>query len=329
MSNRSRRRAQGNKQRPDPDHNLAAEQFPRLNEEFYRAKPYDYFRQRLLSLLLVASDSEHVSSALRDGLSLGVLAVKDVDRGSKEDTTAYASTESIVLLHHTTEALFRLYFAHAGSPPCPWLEASRITFGGEFKTKVSDLLSSLNSAETKSDVLKVFRLFDTYESAASSFSGTEEKWLEQAQGVIDLLQLAGHRLVSEGPLYNAAKHGLTVVAGERGVELGSQPDLVIGRHGPSNEFLAVNRDSRHWEQRTTWVEIDATLGITYLLIREMEALYDIARARYLGRSEGFRLPDLTPSIVQKVWMPNLKDGEPRIVVDTMSQELLYYRNSES
>lgn len=328
MSSQRRCSASNNQQRPDPDHNLAIEQFPPLNEEFYRAKPYDYFRQRLLSLLLIASDSEHVTSALRDGLSLGTLAVKNVDRSSREENTAYAATESIVLLHHTAEALFRLYFAHAGSPACPWLEASRTTFGGEFKAKVDRLLSSLDAADTRSDVLKVFRLFGTYESATPAYGGTKEQWLEQAQGLIDLLQLAGNRLVSEGPLYNAAKHGLTVVAGERGVELGQHPDLTISRHGPSNDFLTVNRDNARWEQRTTWVEIDATMGVTYLLIREMEVLFDIARARYLGQKASIRFPDLTPQLVRKTWMPSVKDGEVQLFIDTMSQQLLYYKRDE-
>jgi hypothetical protein len=324
----SRRRTASKKQkatRPNPDHNLAVEQFPQLNEEFYRAKPYDYFEQRLLSLMLMASDSMHVTSALRDGLSVGTLAVKNIERRPEEEATAYAATESIVLLHHTTEALFRLYFAHVGGPTCPWLEASRITFGGDFKAKVEQLLSSLDSAETRSDVLKVFRGTDTYKKAKANSRGTEEQWLEQGQGLIELLHLAGTRLVGEGPLYNAAKHGLTVVAAERGMNLDTNSDLAIARHGPSNRFLTANREKGRWEKKTTWVEVDATMGFAYLVIREIEALYNVARLRYLGQAGG-RLPSLTPEIVRNAWMPSVKDDEVKIVVDTMSEELLYYED---
>ncbi len=215
--------------KPDPDHNLAVEQ---LNGEFYGAKPYDYFEQRLISLLLMVADSEHVASALRDGVGIGTFAVKNAERRPENEATAYAATEAIVLLHHATEALFRLYFAHVGAPPCPWLEVSRVTFGGEFKKKLDSLLSSLDTPETRSDVAKVFRGADTYGAVRSAFSGTEEQWAEQINGIVELLRLVGSRLINEGPLYNAAKHGFTVVAGERGIKLNAGPGVIIGRDGP-------------------------------------------------------------------------------------------------
>ena len=57
---------------PTPaDHNLAREQYPGLNREFYTAEPGDYFRVRLRSLLLAIADSPAIDKVLEQGIAYG------------------------------------------------------------------------------------------------------------------------------------------------------------------------------------------------------------------------------------------------------------------
>jgi hypothetical protein len=53
-----------------------------------------------------------------------------------------AALESTVLLHHAGETLMRLYLAHAGDAPCPWMEIARFPDSRRFKDALSRLLSS-------------------------------------------------------------------------------------------------------------------------------------------------------------------------------------------
>jgi hypothetical protein len=322
-----RRRPHPKPKKPSPDRNLAIEQYPELNEMFYRSKPYSYFEHRLISLLLVVGGSAHVATALKEELSFGELKVRaGLLRAPDDQPSDYAAIESVVLFHHAAEALFRLYFAHLGGPPCPWIEASRVMLGNEFKQRLEGLLSSLGSEETRSDVLKVFRGTDTYASASEAFTGTVEQWNEQVQGLLDLLHHVGTELLTAGPLYNAAKHGLAVLSDQRGVKLDLQPDFALAAHGPPVSLLGVNRESARWERVTSWVEIDGVIAMTLLVVRELEALFQVARLRYIGETAG-ELPRITPEMVRRFQHPRADNDEVMFVVTSMNQELMYYADN--
>lgn len=78
------------------DHNLASEQFPELNREFYDANPADYVHRRLRGLIISISDSPAIHDALVQGVSYGTTEIR---RGTEHEddqaaTEAYASLES-------------------------------------------------------------------------------------------------------------------------------------------------------------------------------------------------------------------------------------------
>lgn len=317
----------------NPDHLLASEQLRGLNEQFYRSRPYSYLHQRLVGLLLVACEPESVVAAAQEPLSIAELKITVGElRPQDERAIDYAALESIVLLHHASEALFRIYFAHSNGPACPWLEASRIAYGGAFKTKVKKMLDSLdNDEELRADILKVFRGTATYQSASDGgFAGTEAQWTDHVAGFFDLLTLAGNRLLKEGTLYNAAKHGLAVHAGQVGISLGDADPPLLHVDGPAVALLDVNPSSQHWEKVITWVHVDTTIALTSLVIREVEAIFQIGRLRYLGELPTTALPTVTPAMINALQTQSqiakaATDASGTVMlVETMREELTYY-----
>jgi hypothetical protein len=114
----------------DPNYLPAAENHRELNEAFYRARPHAYFNQRLETLVLIAGKSGQLDELLAQGVTLGRLKaggaptpdLTEHQRAEAEqDRERFVIAEAEVLLHHAAETLLRLYLAHEGLPPCPWL----------------------------------------------------------------------------------------------------------------------------------------------------------------------------------------------------------------
>jgi hypothetical protein len=311
---------------PQLDHLIVPTEFSELNRGFYRARPYSYLSQRTFSLLLMIGESEQMKEAAKeeveiDDVKIRIGAIQDDD----EQILDYAALEATVLFHHAAEALFRLYFAHVGGPACPWLEASRLDMGPSFRTRVQELTDSLAEESTRSDVLMVFRGAHTWDAVRAGFSGTEEKWREQVDGLLQFLAHVGRRLLSESFLYNAAKHGIAVLSEEMGMRLGDADDPLLHADGPTVTFLDKDRGSGRWNRITTWIDVGRTIVTIMYVVGEIKALFQIARARYLNERADFLLPNVTPKFVEAIQGPEPRGNEAVFVVNTMREELRYYR----
>ncbi len=115
-----------------------------MNQKFYRGSPHRYFNRRLPSLILAAADNERIRQAFEEGVSFGNLTIRGAEDYDETERMNYAVVESVVLLHHASEALVRLFLAHEGKPPCPWLEVARLRHAA-FKQKVEELASSIDT----------------------------------------------------------------------------------------------------------------------------------------------------------------------------------------
>lgn len=203
MSRSSRRRAKAKTRAPNgpsADHNLAPEQFPDLNREFYRADPTDYIQRRVRALVVSVADSPAIDKALRQGVSYGTIAVhREQDHeADKKATEAYLSMETTNLLHHAAESLLRLYFAHADHPPCPWLEISRRGMPGEFKARVDQLRGALQHQETIDSLRTIFIGHTTPDALGWTFS--PEEWQRKTNGLLMLIEHLCTTVLNDAPM---------------------------------------------------------------------------------------------------------------------------------
>jgi hypothetical protein len=324
-----RRSKPRSKPRPGPDDNLAVEQFPELNRQFYSAKlqPHDYLMHRYRSVFLAAQSPEVLACAFDSELSIGDLRAtwSTADKWDEEEIRDYVSTESTVLLHHASEALFRLYFAHADSPECPWLAVARLRLPSQFKDRLSRFMGESESDATAQSAMQVFYGHGTV---------TEDKqaqWTTLKDGLVLLLKHLGRRLLDEAPLYNSAKHGLSLVPGAAGMQFGDQSGpLRIRADGPSITHLTVmdGQRGRRWAQQTVWLNPTQTLGLVLLALYELSNLWHVARCRYAGQVwDQSKVRYVTPELLSEVLDPKLNGEEVRITVPSMSMELLYYQTA--
>lgn len=315
------------KPRPGPDDNLAPEQFPELNRQFYSGKlqPRDYLMHRYRSLFLAAQSPEALACAFDNELSIGKLRAKWSSTDEEWDDVEirdYVSTESTVLLHHTSEALFRLYFAHADSPECPWLAVARLRIPSHFKDRLSRFMS-----ESKDDAVAQSAMFVFYGHGTVD-AAMQEQWTLLKDGLMMLLTHLGRRLLEEAPLYNSAKHGLSLVPGAAAMQFGDQSGpLRIRADGPSITYLTVMEGQRgkRWAQETVWLDPTRTLAVVMLALHQMGNLWHVACQRYAGKAwDETKMRNMVPDFVSKVLNPPLEDGEVRVTVPSMTMELLYY-----
>lgn len=318
------------------DRNLAPEQFPELNKEFYSADPEDYLDRRGIALMMAISNSPAIRDAAAEGLSYGTLAVNGSPGEAEGDDNAidrYASLESTNLLHHAGECMLRLYFAHSGLPPCPWLEVARLRSPRAFKERTEALLQSLDEQATIDDLVITF--LGNTDPKRLGLTATPEEW----QGLIDgLVMLVGHIgsvLLDQASLYNATKHGLAVVGGHHGLSLGpamedahaaEEAEPVISASGPALAYLDLTDPDpttpRQWTKKLTFVPIESNIALTKIISKYVGSLWKIAKYRYTGTSTTpFSLPGFDRAALYRV-ISTGRD-EP-IVITTMTVQLLYY-----
>ncbi|MER7921826.1 hypothetical protein ABTY96_01615 [Streptomyces sp. NPDC096057] len=263
----------------NPNEDLAPEQFPDLNRSFYGSDPADYFRKRLDLLLLAAAKPRELDAMLADGFSYGDLTIKQQEGEPTDEgmtsLKAFISTEAEVLVHHASEALLRLYLAHAEGSPCPWLECAGLTSFKVFKKRVAQLRDEPIPAE---DISRVFlgRISD----------GSDDEVQPHIRTMRRFLRLVAARLLSDSNLYNSAKHGLAVLSGPANlVVTDDQTGASFGGGGPSLSYLEIetkeNKD-RLWRRTTRWIDAEQTMIQTHAIITAMVSLWDVAKARYTG-----------------------------------------------
>ncbi len=232
------------------DEGILEGQWDDLNRAFYRtgSGPHAYIRARLATLRSMVN--------------------RDV-----------RTVESVNLLHHAAEALVRQFLAHRGAPDCPWLELSRLRNFSESKAAVSELGDALAAGERPDDVVAVFYGAPDGDPASAPDAGA-------GPGLGALLRYASDVLLDEAGMYNAIKHGIAAVPGKRAF-----PDEIDGRpfprqRGGGMSLLTLQPldadDGRRWTRVITYVDAEENIAMVALIAEQLENLWNVARAKYLG-----------------------------------------------
>ena len=316
--------------RPE-DIDLAFENSPRLNADFYRSEPHVYIRHRLSNLMLVAAKDEELSRLLSEGVSFGLISTgpkggepKVYTESDRESALRFVALEAEVLLHHATETLLRLFLAHAGVPLTPWLEMSRLRSFREFKEIVNKRFLEDTPEDRESDVAEVF--YGSNDITNYDPRPSDDEWAESVRTIDRFLVRFASNLLSDARLYNAAKHGLAVKPGEYGLTLGDQENPLIDRHGMALQYLEVVEGQ--WKRTVEWVETDASVIYIWIATDLMEQLWSVGRRRYTG--EGAMEVKIWKEEIHKVIddAANKLMGEGPALLKSMSESLLYYASRE-
>ena len=310
----------------DPNHLLAAENDPALNETFYSARPYRYFIQRLESLMLVAGRPTELETLIAEGVTIGKLKAgghpreertEDEEAEAAQDRERYVISETEVLVHHAAETLLRLYLAHEPLPPCPWLTMAEERSFAAFKQRVRKLSEDLSQGRRRQELARAF--FGHHDRYALAPTPPEDPWNMGIKNVATWLGwYADHFL--DANVYNAAKHGFAVQPGEAAFQLGD--DELISRSGPAIEYLETTTDDEgrvRWQRTTQWVDVERFMAYVFMAARLMKALMEVGRARY-GKGT---LPVLD-LFVEPAFEKTIAADE--IQFNKLSFGLLYYRD---
>lgn len=306
--------------------------FDRLNRDFYRADPADYFHTRWLSLVLLAGRPDDVLALLRDGATHGHVHVRI--EGSEIDVNGvrdHVTMDSQVLLHQASEALLRLYLAHAARPLCPWMEVAGETSFGRFKERVR---KEILGGDIRADVKFVFLGVQPPDGHPHD----AEAWSGAADNLASFLRVLARRWLEEAHAYNALKHGLAVLPSSMRLqfiaETGTLEEARVLGDGPSLDYLECSawegneRDGsrREWKRTTTWIDVSESLAFTSVARSMIGSLWTIARARYTGTElagdiffpqnltpSSLRSPDRAPgrSWSMKVGLDEVRPPKPR------------------
>ena len=254
-----------------------------LNARFYSASPGRYLHTRWLLPGAMAGNRAGVDALLSEGAQFQDLVftatTEPIDGHCSHEHVAYVVTESQALLHHASETLLRLAFAHMDKPSCPWMEIARLRLPGTFKHRVQVTLTWPSS--------RLDRL------AGFLFAGdpSSEAGLSCGRAMARLLRAASREVTERAVIYKSVKHGLSVVAGESALWFFSENDpepTPAGGTGPSITYLdsLETLEDREWSEHTEWIDLRSSLLLTRLLIMVIEAMWSIAAASYAGSALG-------------------------------------------
>lgn len=268
---------------------------------FYNADPAEFIKMRIESLSLMACTDEQLAPAFGADRVISTSRVGDKDApevsarfGAMKppDLAArkrYIRMESVMIAHHASEALLRLFFAHVEHEECPWLGMSASTDFAEFKGKVS---TALKQGFDRAQIAMVFLGGDSPTDACIQLSDNE---FDDAIDAIDLLLAdAGRRFIGDSFLYNAVKHGVTAVAiDDDEAEVAFRSDE--GEHttlhkGPMHVYLhkklfpGAPKSAPEWLYSADDANPTRELSVSTLISKAIDSLWAVARRRYMGAS---------------------------------------------
>lgn|GEM_PF-6583300 len=276
------------------DEGIAPGQWEELNRNFYGRNngPHSYINARLGALGAMDDDSRVV--------------------------------ESVNLLHHAAEAFARHYLALRGFPDCPWLEIARLRSFPEFKRAVSTLREA-SDGENHEDLIAVF-CGPTKGRAPAALAAIEAA----GQGLEMLFAYAADALLDEAGMYNAVKHGVAAVPGMR--RLPSEVlDAVSGMTMRGNGLSLLTLEpvgegvERRWVRVIRYIDVAENTAMTTLMSQQLENLWAVARARYLGTKLG-RLRPVTADMANLARYSAGLDAPP--MFQEIAHSLLYMSEAD-
>jgi len=111
-----------------------------------------------------------------------------------------------MIVHHASEALLRLFFAHVDHPECPWLGMADQRGANQFKDRFGE------ATKSGFDAGEIAWVFLGGESPTDSeLDMTAEEFDASVEGVDRLLWDCALRVTDDSFLYNGGKHGLTSI----------------------------------------------------------------------------------------------------------------------
>jgi len=263
--------------------------FATLNETFYRASPPAYFEQRLFMLMATADKMIDLSEFIRKGMQFGPISVGPVaDYASTDDERAhqeqFLTTESIALLHHVSETLLRLYFAHASLVPVPWLALVAERNPNAFKDRVRRrfLEVSADSPEEEAELATVF--FGAPGRAALSPEPAQDAYEEGLRNIARWMRFFAREFIRNANLYNSVKHGVAIQPGrsQLAVSIDGVEEPFLSAQGTSVTFVEQKamggRDA--WHLTTVWLEPSHLTAAASVGIKLMYQLWNLGCTRY-------------------------------------------------
>jgi hypothetical protein len=326
------RRSRPQQEKPSPDRGLADENYAELNATFYGMKPHIYLRRRLRSLWLWHGDPPGLAEILGekfivDGMAV-TLGTEGDDEAEKRERERFVVIEAEVLLHHVSETLLRLYLVHAKESSCPWLDVSREKSFGRLKKDIQRLRKRLETGEEKRGIENAF--LPPGDRAVMLPDHGEEVWEQAVQNLSEYLDYYAAHFLDAAP-YNAAKHGLALLAGQSGIELGASGDSLpfLKRSGPALVYLDIERDERtgdpRWAKVTKWIVLRRALAMTHMGCRLIEEVWKIGTGHRTSEEpvDLHLFTDPRCAEVLRSTEHEVQGGIPGVTTDRVSERLLY------
>ncbi|WP_425005767.1 hypothetical protein [Mycolicibacterium sp. S3B2] len=260
-------------------------QFPELNAVFYSAEPSEFIKMRIENLALMACTDEALAPAygsdrpVGDTLHYPATSVPHPTKRHK-----YVRMEAVTIVHHASEALLRLYFAHIDYPECPWLGMSTSTDFAGFKKQVGE---ALEKGFNLDDIAAVFLGGSDPEDAGIKMG--KNKFKETAEALQRLLIECADRFLGDSFLYNAVKHGMTAIDTDAKLNWdwgnGKQIQMMDGFvHGYLHQKLhpKATKNDGQWFLSLADSNPERDLAVATVITYAIDSLWDVARRRYMG-----------------------------------------------
>jgi hypothetical protein len=211
-------------------------------------------------------------------------------------------------------------------PECPRLEIARIRSPGDFKRQLESKVLKPEFGELAETLMPVFyysdEVFGLLDPKPSVAAVTDAKL-----AVASWAQTLGSMLLERSTLYNVAKHGFALQAGEGGFRLGSElagGDPAFSFAGSSIAYLAVvgAPEDRRWAEQMSFIDPAESVACSIMACNLIEQLWTIARVRY-ARPENLPTICLFDFKFPEIRVARAKEHGP-CVVQTMTIPLSYY-----
>lgn len=298
------------------DRGLSPDSAQILDERFYSAQPWAYFRRRLVHLGLTADPSSEFALPIGASFKVGPVEIRLEPSDAEDDeadvssitTTRFVAIEAEMLLHHVSETLLRLALAHL--PPrspqpveSPWLAIARERSFSNFKNLVRERFVEREPPATRPDMEALFDLHPEDDEAAAN------------ERLDDLARYLSYyaSIFLDSDAYNAAKHGLALRGEQSNLKVQIEDRELLDVTGYNLDFLRVVEDSdqrSRWAITKRWFSLEVSIALVWLATSLLENLWSVGRQKRLGAA---RVRVFTPPSLDTLL--RIADGNPRCLVE--------------